>query len=162
MKYFAYFILILFSFSCAQKTEHSEIEISPVPMVDIQAELDAIEETRAAFQLAIKEKRYGDLAQYSTDDFIGVSPGSVEWLEYKREREQKLGMFSYDSIRMRPQETVIVSDSVAYDFGTSSVFYTNSEGESVELFDTFLVILKKDKKDGIWKIHREVASAIIE
>ena len=132
MKYFAYFTLILFSFSCAQKTEHSEIETSPVPMVDIQAELDAIEETRAAFQLAIKEKRYGDLAQYSADDFIGVSPGSVEWLEYKKEREQKLGMFSYDSIRMRPQETVIVSDSVAYDYGTSSVYYTNSKGESVE------------------------------
>ncbi|NVJ87174.1 MAG: hypothetical protein HWE15_12760 [Algoriphagus sp.] len=143
--------MLLLVFSCSQKSEHSEIETYPAPLLDLQAELDGIEETRAAFQLAIKDKRYGDLAQYSTDDFIGVSPGSVEWLEYKREREQKLGMFSYDSIRMRPQETVIVSDSVAYDFGTSSVFYTNAKGESVELLDTFLAILKKDKRVAFGK-----------
>jgi len=83
-------------------------------------------------------------------------------MEYKRLREEPFGQFSYDSIRMQPIETVIVSDTVAYDFGTSSVFYTNENGEPVELEDTFLVILKKDKKDGKWRIHREVASAVVE
>ncbi len=47
-------------------------------------------------------------------------------------------------------------------FGTSSVYYTNENGEPVELEDTFLVILKKDKTDGKWRIHREVASAVVE
>ena len=59
---------------------------------------------------------------------------------------------------MRPRETVIVSDSVAYDFGTSSTYYTNEKGEAVELTATFLAILKKDKSDGRWKLHREVGN----
>ena len=59
---------------------------------------------------------------------------------------------------MRPEETIIVSDSVAYDFGTSSVYYTNGDGKPVEIEDTFLAILKKDKEDGRWKLHREVAT----
>lgn len=147
---------------CAEENERSVSEPPSSNEIDIQKELASIEETRAAFQLAIKEKRYSDLGQYATSDMKGVSPGSEDWLEYKRIREKSMGRFSYDSIRMRPQETVIVSDSVAYDFGTSSVYYTNAEGEPIELTDTFLVILKKDKKDGRWKIHREVASAVVE
>ncbi|QLE02412.1 hypothetical protein HX109_12905 [Galbibacter sp. BG1] len=63
---------------------------------------------------------------------------------------------------MRPQENIIASDSIAYDFGTSSVYYTNAAGEPIELDDTFLVILKKDKGDGKWKIYREVSSVIVE
>ena len=63
---------------------------------------------------------------------------------------------------MSPEETVIVSDSIAYDYGTSKVYYTNDKGESVELQDTFLVIMKKDKNDGVWRLHREVASSIVE
>ena len=59
---------------------------------------------------------------------------------------------------MKPTETIIVSDSVAYDFGTSSVYYTNEQGEPIEIEDTFLAILKKDKSDGKWKLHREVAT----
>jgi len=155
-------LLIVTLFGCVQETSQSQRDISEVNEFDIQAELDSIEETRAAFQLAIKEKRYSDLSQFATPDFIGVSPGSEDWMEYKRLREEPFGQFSYDSIRMRPIETIIVSDTVAYDFGTSSVYYTNENGEPVELEDTFLVILKKDKTDGKWRIHREVASAVVE
>ena len=155
-------LLTLILFSCNEINNQSDIEPADTDKIDVQAELKSIEETRTAFQLAIKEKRYGDLKQYSTFDFKGVSPGSEDWLEYKRIREKPMGQFSYDSIRMRPQETIIVSDSVAYDFGTSSVYYTNAEGEPIELKDTFLVILKKDKNDSKWKIHREVASAIVD
>jgi ketosteroid isomerase-like protein len=148
--------------SCNKTNKEPELKPTESKTIDIQAELNSIEETRSAFQLAIKEKRYGDLAKYSTSDFKAVSPGSEDWLEYKRIREKPMGKFSYDSIRMRPQETIIASDSIAYDFGTSSVYYTNVEGDPVELKDTFLVILKKDKSDGKWKIHREVASAVVE
>lgn len=155
-------LLLVTLLGCVNEKSQSQLEFIEVKEVDIQAELASIEETRSAFQVAIKEKRYADLSQYSTSDFIGVSPGSEDWMEYKRLREEPFGQFSYDSIRMRPQETIIVSDSVAYDFGTSSVYYTNEKGESVELKDTFLVILKKDKTDGKWKIHREVASAVIK
>jgi ketosteroid isomerase-like protein len=157
-------ILLLLAqlFGCVKETSQSQHDITEVKEVDIQAELASIEETREAFQLAIKEKRYADLGQYTTPDFIAVSPGSVDWLEYKRLREGSSGKFSYDSIRMRPKETIVVSDSVTYDFGTSTVYYTDENGFQVQLEDTFLVILKKDKSDGKWKIHREVASALVE
>lgn len=162
MKNLLLILLTLILISCNEKNNQSDLKSTDADKIDIQAELESIEETRTAFQLAIKEKRYGDLKQYSTSDFKAVSPGSEDWLEYKRIREKPMGQFSYDSIRMRPQETIIASDTIAYDFGTSSVYYTNSEGKPKELKDTFLVILKKDKNDGKWKIHREVASAIVE
>lgn len=162
MKNLLLILLTLILISCNEKNNQPDLKSTDTDKIDIQAELESIEETRTAFQLAIKEKRYGDLKQYSTSDFKAVSPGSEDWLEYKRIREKPMGQFSYDSIRMRPQETIIASDTIAYDFGTSSVYYTNAEGEPIELKDTFLVILKKDKNDGKWKIHREVASAIVE
>lgn len=118
----------------------------------------AIEETRSGFQLAIKERRYADLGKYATPDMISLTPICGEWAAYNELVQGSGGQFGYDSIRMQPQETVIVSDSVAYDFGTSKVYYTDSTGQAVEISDTFLVILKKDKTDGSWKLHREVAT----
>jgi ketosteroid isomerase-like protein len=162
LKNFLILLLIVTLFGCAEERSQSQYDSSEMNTIDIQAELASIEETRAAFELAIKEKRYEDLGQLATPDFIGVSPGSEDWMEYKRLREEPFGQFSYDSIIMQPQETIIVSDTVAYDFGTSSVYYTNEHGEPVKLEDTFLVILKKDKNDGKWRIHREVASAVVE
>ncbi|MBO6881055.1 hypothetical protein [Winogradskyella sp.] len=126
--------------------------------IDYQAELASIEETRAGFQLAIKEKRYADLRNFSTREIISLTPICGTWEEYKRLRNEPVGSFSYDSLVMKPTETIIVSDSVAYDFGTSSVYYTNEKGEPIEIEDTFLAILKKDKSDGKWKLHREVAT----
>jgi len=155
-------LMVLAVVACNQKQETTPTPPEPPSKMDLETEYAKIEETRAAFQLAIKEKRYGDLRQWSTKDMKGVSPGGEDWLEYKRQREARMGQFSYDSIIMTPKETVIVSDSVAYDFGTSKTYYTNDNGESVELDDTFLVIIKMDKNDGVWKLHREVASSIVE
>jgi ketosteroid isomerase-like protein len=159
-----HFLLLLLAgvFACNQNQTGSKTTDFSADQTDIQAELSSIEETRSAFILAIKEKRYGDLEKYTTPDMKAVSPGGDDWLEYKRLREKPIGQFSYDSIRMRPIETVVVSDSIAYDFGTSSVYYTNEIGETVELQNTFLVILKKDKNDGVWKLHREVSSSVVE
>lgn len=158
------FLIPFLVLACNQTPKETEVaEQEPVAeTIDVAAEVEAINQLRASFQQAIKEKRYSDLGQYATADMKGVSPGSEDWLEYKKQREERLGKFSYDSIIMTPEETVVVSDSVAYDYGTSKVYYTNDKGESVELEDTFIVILKKDKEDNQWKIHREVASAIVE
>ena len=156
MKNITTVLLFILLFSCNQK-ENGQLEKTD-STIDIKAELAAIEETRAGFQLAIKEKRYSDLRNYGTKDIISLTPICGEWEEYKRLRSNPVGLFSYDSLIMKPQETIIVSDSIAYDFGTSSVFYTNEEGKTVEISDTFLAILKKDKKDGKWKLHREVAT----
>lgn len=158
MKNLLFILLPLFLLSCNEKNNQSEIESTDINEVDIQAELASIEETRKGFQLAIKEKRYADLRNFGTKDIISLTPVCGTWEEYKRLRNEPVGSFSYDSLIMKPKETIIVSDSVAYDFGTSSVYYTNEQGEPVEIEDTFLAILKKDKSDGKWKLHREVAT----
>jgi ketosteroid isomerase-like protein len=144
--------------SCAGTGNQSESNSNTGNEIDIQAELESIEETRAGFELAIKEKRFADLKDYATADIISLTPICGEWEEFKRLKESSDGLFSYDSLIMSPEETIIVSDSVAYDFGTSLVYYTNEEGKPVEISDTFLAILKKDKNDGRWKLHREVAT----
>lgn len=157
------FLLTFLVFACNSTPKEKDVtEEEPINVIDIEAEKEAINQLRASFQQAIKEKRYSELGQYATADMKGVSPGSNDWLEYRKQREARLGKFSYDSIIMSPEETVVVSDSVAYDYGVSKVYYTNDKGKSIELEDTFLVILKKDKSDNRWKIHREVASAIVE
>jgi ketosteroid isomerase-like protein len=74
---------------------------------------------------------------------------------------QARGAFPYDRIIMSPKETVIVSDTVAYDYGTSKVYYTNEAGEEKLLTNSYLVILKKDNK-GSWRLHREVASGQVK
>ncbi len=160
MKTQFYFLYILFLvFACAEKND-SKVEL-PENSYDLEAEYSKIEQLRSEFQQTIKEKRYGDLGRFTTADFKGFAPASEDWLEYQKFRQDPMSMFSYDSIIMHPQETVIVSDSVAYDFGTSNVYYTKPDGTLVELEDTFLVILKKDL-EGNWKIHREVASGTVE
>ncbi|NIK90921.1 hypothetical protein GZ212_02055 [Mangrovimonas sp. CR14] len=144
--------------SCNGKNEQSKMKSEEKTELDIQAELKSIEETRNAFQLAIKENRFGDLRQYGTEDVKSLTPDCGVWEPFKRLSENPVGKFHYDSLVMHPKETIIVSDSIAYDFGTSSTYYTNEEGEAIELTATFLAILKKDKKDGKWKLHREVAN----
>jgi hypothetical protein len=127
---------------------------------DIKKELAKIEETREGFMLAIKEKRYQDLSQFTTSDMENVGPASTGFLEmYKL--GQARGAFPYDRIIMSPKETVVVSDTVAYDYGTSKVYYTNEAGEEKLLTNSYLVILKKDNK-GSWRLHREVASGQVK
>ena len=158
MKNLLFILLTLFLLSCNEKNNKTEIKSTDIKEFDIQEELSSIEETRKGFQLAIKEKRYADLRNFASKDIISLTPVCGTWEEYKRLRNEPVGSFSYDSLVMQPKETIIVSDSVAYDFGTSSVYYTNEQGEPVEIQGTFLAILKKDKNDGKWKLHREVAT----
>ena len=151
-------VLCMSLIACNQNvTKEAEETPAPEPM-DIEAEMISIEETRAGFQLAIKEKRYDDLRHYATPDIISLAPICGDWEEYKMQRENPNDLFSYDSIVMSPRETVILNDSIAYDLGTSVVYYTNDKGEAVEITDTFLALLKKDQNDGKWRLFREVAT----
>lgn len=61
---------------------------------------------------------------------------------------------------MTPKETVILSDTMAYDFGVSRTYYTDENGTVHEMGDSFLVLLKK--VDGEWKLYRELASSLVE
>ena len=95
------FLLTFLVFACNSTPKEKDVtEEEPINVIDIEAEKEAINQLRASFQQAIKEKRYSELGQYATADMKGVSPGSTDWLEYRKQREARLGKFSYDSIIM--------------------------------------------------------------
>ena len=151
-------LLLLIMASCNMEDEKKEdLIIEKENSVDVEVELAKLEETRAAFQLAIKEDRFNELRNYGID-VIASDPDCGPWSEFKELRRNPKGEFSYDSLVMRPRETIILSDTMAYDFGTSSTYYTNEFGEPVEIIATYLAIMKKDKSDGEWKLHREVGN----
>lgn len=149
-RFFTVLLGLVTIFSCADVQQSGN-------QIDIEAELAGIEQTRQIFMKAVKEGDGETIGKIVTSDVQTFSPGSDDWNQMYLISQNK-GPFPYDSIKMNPLETVIVSDSVAYDFGNSLVYYSDEEGNVVELKDTFLAIMKKGK-DGIWRLHREVASS---
>ncbi|UBZ14182.1 hypothetical protein LDL77_00360 [Flagellimonas marinaquae] len=156
-------IVLLFlcaTISCGEKQNKVVVEPAQNLEIDVKVELAKIEQVRKSFEQTVKEKRYGDLGKFTTDDMISIGPGSEDWIAYRKLREEHGNKFRYDSIKMNPKETVILSDTMAYDFGVSSVYYTDENGIVHEMEDTFLVIMKKNK-DGEWKLFRELASSLV-
>ena len=66
-------LMVMAIVACNQKQDVTETSPAPAAKMDLDMEYAKIEETRKAFQLAIKEKRYGDLRNWSTKDMKGVS-----------------------------------------------------------------------------------------
>jgi ketosteroid isomerase-like protein len=158
MKYLTILSIALLLISCSEMHHHDEAE-NKTSKIDIAKELAGIEKTRNNFMLAIKEGRYQDLGKWMTPDIKTIPAGGSGWDDMFRLGQER-GRFPYDSIVMKPIETILMNDSTAYDWGSSHVYYTNEEGKAVELRNSFLVILKK--QNGEWKLHREVASSVLE
>lgn len=127
--------------------------------IDTEAELASLEETRTAFMQAISEGRYQDLEKWTDPEIMNIGPASNSWMNMYALGAER-GAFPYDSISMHPMETVILNDSMAYDFGMSDVFYTDKDGETVQLNNSYMALLKKGE-DGVWRLYREVASGQI-
>lgn len=160
MKKSIYILLVFTLLSCVDKQDKVVVENVQTNKINVDEELAKIEQVRKSFEQTVKEKRYGDLGKFTTEDMISIGPGSEDWIAYRKLREQYGNKFRYDSIKMNPKETVILSDTMAYDFGVSSVYYTDENGTVHEMEDTFMVIMKKEK-DGEWKLHRELASSLV-
>lgn len=156
MKKFTLIFLLAVVLSCDNKSQ----DVIKADQIDVEANLKGIEDTRQKFMKAVMENDGEVIGKLITKDVKTIGPGSDTWNDMYLNGTNK-GPFPYDSIMMYPKETIIASDSIAYDFGNSNVYYTNSEGEVIELKNTFLAILKKGE-DGIWRLHREVASSNFE
>lgn len=153
-------LILAFIFSLISCTgERTDSSASSATTIDFEKELAGIEATRSNFILAIKEGRYQDIGQWVTSDVKTIRAGGSGWDNMFALGKDR-GRFPYDSIVMNPTETYIMNDSMAYDWGSSKTYYTNENGEQVELRNSFLVIMKK--VDGEWKLHREVASSVLE
>lgn len=153
-KFTLVFLFLLFIIiSCNNSNDNIDVTTP----IDIETELQSIDNTRKKFMKAVKDNDGETIGKLITNNVKTIGPGSDAWKDmYTNALNQ--GPFPYDSIIMYPKETIIVSDSIAYDFGNSNVYYTNQDGQAVELRNTFLAILKKGD-DGVWRLHREVASA---
>ncbi|MBW8199288.1 YybH family protein [Flagellimonas abyssi] len=160
MKNAVILLLVLALISCGEKQDKVVVKPVQTNEIDVEAELAKIEQVRKSFEQTVKERRYEDLGKFTTEDMISIGPGSEDWIAYRKLREQHGNKFRYDSIKMNPKETVILSDTMAYDFGISSVYYTDESGTVHKMEDTFMVIMKKTK-DGEWKLHRELASSLV-
>lgn len=160
MKNAVILLLVLALISCGEKQDKVVVKPVQTNEIDVEAELAKIEQVRKSFEQTVKERRYEDLGKFTTKDMISIGPGSEDWIAYRKLREQHGNKFRYDSIKMNPKETVILSDTMAYDFGISSVYYTDESGTVHKMEDTFMVIMKKTK-DGEWKLHRELASSLV-
>jgi ketosteroid isomerase-like protein len=157
MKTVLFLSISLLLFGC-DTNQRKRVESSS-HKIDMAKELAAIEKVRESFSSALKEGRYEDIGQWITSDVKTVRPGGPGWDNMFALAKER-GRFPYDSIFMKPTETYIMNDTMAYDWGASSVYYTNEAGNPVELKNSFLVILKKE--NGEWKLHREVGSSIVE
>jgi hypothetical protein len=156
MKNIWFLIVTVFLYSCGQENKPST---GVTFEIDLEKELKEIENLRDSFSLTLKEGRYDDMGKWVSSDVKIIGPGGSDWNKmYDLGKER--GRFPYDSIIMKPTETFIMNDSMAYDWGTSSVYYTDEEENIVELKNSFLVILKKE--NGEWKLHREVGSSTVE
>lgn len=156
MRYTLFLVGVLLLFGCQQPTQNNNETLNSE---ELAKELKSIEVTRAGFIKAIDEKQYQDLANWTTKDLIQVLPNDAAWNSMFQSRGI-LGLFPYDSIRMQPIETVILNDSMAYDFGVSTVYFADSLGQTNHVKDTYLALLKKDSI-GRWRLFREVASSNI-
>ena len=153
---FVILALIILTAGCSQRDETST---EAKDHIDIASELAAIENLRNDFSSAIREGRYDELGQYITQDAKVVGPGAEEWTRMYALAQER-GIFPYDSIIMLPTETKILNETMAYDWGTSSVYYTDEDGNPVKLRNSFLVLLKKE--DGEWRLFREVGSSRVD
>ena len=150
---------LAFIFLLACGVEQTNEKQAALPKIDMERELAGIEELRSRFISALKEGRYEDIGELVTADVKTIRAGGSGFDEMFALGKER-GTFPYDSIIMTPTETYILNDSMAYDWGASRTYYTNKEGKQIELRNSFMAILKK--VDGEWKLHREVASSILE
>ena len=159
MKSLKILIVTLLLSACNEQNTTVEMKPKDMDIIHVEEELKLIEQTRSAFTLSLKQGRYEDINGLVTKDGKSIRAGGIGFEEMFALGKER-GKFPYDSIIMTPTETIIMNDSMAYDWGSSKTYYTNKKGEPVELKNSFLVILKKE--DGTWKLHREVASSVLE
>jgi ketosteroid isomerase-like protein len=143
--------------SCDEKNSNSSLQKNSI---DYEMMLRTIDEFHNSYELAIKENRLDDLDNlYATDSKV-IPPGGDEWNDLLKLAEERDIIVAYDSMLINIVETKILNDSTAYDWGTSLIYFTDREGKTQKIDDSFFVILKKRK--GQWKIFRELSSAFVE
>ena len=149
------FILIIILSSC-KETNPNRI---PTNTADNNEMLTSINAFHKSYESAIKENRLDDLDNHYAVDSKVIPPGGDEWDNLLKLAEEREVSVAYDSLFINIEETKILNDSMAYDWGTSMIYFTDRNGQTQKIDDSFLVILIR--RNGEWKIYRELSSSVV-
>jgi len=153
MKIIYTFLSALLLTGCTSSTEVRTSE------PDTKSILDTIEAFHKEYEAAIIEGRLEDLDNLYSKSSKVVPPGGDDFEKLAELEKQRGLLVVYDSLFITIEETQLLNDSMAYDWGTSTIYYTDNDGNSVKIEDSFFVILKKE--GGNWKIYRELSSSAV-
>lgn len=149
---FAILSILLF-IGCSLTQEDEKVAL------DLDSELESIEAFHIEYQSAIREGRLDDLDNLYAKNSKIVLPGGEDFEKLARVEMERGVIVAYDSLFINIDETEILNDSMAYDWGTSTIYYTDNDSLSIKIEDSFFVLLKKE--NGEWKIYREMSSSLV-
>jgi len=149
-------IFLLVLISCKESENSSNIQSDINKYNEMMSSID---EFHKSYELAVKENRLDDMDNHYSDDSKVIPPGGDEWNELLKLAEERGVSVAYDSLFINIEDTEILNDSMAYDWGTSLIYYTDDDKKSQKIDDSFFVILKR--RNGQWKIYREISSAVV-
>lgn len=141
-----------------QPVDQEASNMNEAAAIDTMAIIASLDSLRSSYQNAVNSGNMENLSNLVTDDVLMVQPGTADW---DAMRAEAMGPFLEGAtISITPKEIQVLSNNWVYELGTSVISYTaESSDSSTTLRDTYLVILKRTA-DG-WKVHREVASALV-
>ena len=127
--------------------------------MDVKSQLESIEAFHNEYEAAIKEGRLDDLDNLYSKKSKIIMPGGKDFEKLAKVEKERGVSVAYDSLFINIEETQILNDSMAYDWGTSTIYYTDNDSLSVKIEDSFFVLLRKE--NGKWKIYREMSSSVV-
>jgi uncharacterized protein (TIGR02246 family) len=141
--------LLCFTFSCQQAEEVAE-----EPVVDISADVEAINEIWNQYATAMNTGDFDLWISLWEDDGIQMPPDAPAVFGKEQIRivnEKKFEPFEVN-VTINNEEVQIEGD-LAFSRGTGTISLTpKAGGETISMIGKYLTILKK-QKDGFWKIY---------
>ena len=139
--------LLCFTFSCQQ-----DEEVAEEPVVDVEAEIEAIKRFNDEWDAAMNAGDIEKLVSFFTDNAVNIPPNEPALIgkEAIREWFQQ----DFDQFTMEEDGTVVdvqVAGDLAFTRGTWTIIRTpKAGGESLESKGCWVTIYRK-QTDGTWK-----------
>jgi uncharacterized protein (TIGR02246 family) len=146
--------LLCFTFSCQQGEE-----VAVEPVVDVEADVEAIKAVINQLSSAHDSGDLGSLLATHTEDVIFMPPGEETLYSKDDARERFTPMFEFFNLKIAPSiDEVKVSGDLAfvrYSYSLQSI--PKAKGEMIELNGKVVFILNR-QSDSSWKITHYISN----
>jgi ketosteroid isomerase-like protein len=152
MTFFLVFLLC-FTLSC-QKGE----EMPEEPVVDVEAETEAVRKADSAWQKSVQEENIDKVLSFYLDDAIWFWPDTPTFKGKEGIKKWWLTWFNIpdSKVSWEPMKVEVSSSGdLAYSAGTFEYSLTDGEGQTVTHKGEYVAVWKK-APDGNWKITTEI------